>query len=238
MMIILALAPAVILIFAVYQKDRLEKEPVGLLLKLFLFGALTTVSAIILELFGSFFLALLVEEGGLFYCVVDNFLITALTEEGGKYFVLKKATWNEKEFNYTFDSIVYSVVISLGFAAIENMLYLLGETMDVAIMRALLSVPGHAIFAVYMGYYYGYAKYCEVRGNVKSTTENLRKALFIPVFIHGFYDFCIEMNNGIFLVVFFIFMIAISIGAAKKAGRVSKGDVPIAPFHEWDPGAR
>ena len=98
-MIKLAVLPALILFFYVYKLDKIEKEDSKLLIKLFLLGAATIISAIVLELIGMALLSMFFEKGETAYIFIANFLVVAVAEEGGKYLVLKKNTWNHEEFN-------------------------------------------------------------------------------------------------------------------------------------------
>ena len=122
-MLILAVLPGIVLFVIVWKKDKIEKEPASLLLRLFIFGALTTVSAMVIGMFGTSVLGSLFDSTSLAYMILDNFIITALVEEGGKYIAMKKTTWKHPAFNFTFDAIVYAVTASLGFAVVENILY-------------------------------------------------------------------------------------------------------------------
>lgn len=221
-MLLLSVLPSIILFIVIWKCDRYEKEPPRLLLKLFLFGALTTVSAFIIEiLFGDVILGFM-DHNGILFQLIDNFLIVALSEEAGKYFVLKKVTWKHPAFNYTFDAVVYSVTTSLGFATLENILYLVEGDLGTAVVRALFSVPGHVIDALYMGYFYGLAKYADAYGDEKLKKKHLKQAFVIPVLIHGFYDFCLSTEYDIFILIFLVFEIVITVLAIKRLLRLSK----------------
>jgi RsiW-degrading membrane proteinase PrsW (M82 family) len=225
--LLLAVIPGIVLFIVVWKNDGYEKEPPKLLLKLFLFGALTTISAMIIEiLFDSVILAFM-DHGRILYQLIDNFLIVALTEEAGKYLVLKKTTWRHPAFNYTFDAIVYSVAVSLGFATLENVFYLIEESVSVAILRGLFSVPGHVIYAIYMGYFYGLAKYAVARHDEKGKNKYLRRAFLFPVLMHGFYDFCLDTESTAFILIFFVFEIVITIMTIAKFIKLSKANAPI-----------
>lgn len=227
MLMLLAVLPAVVLIRFIWTKDSIEKEPAGLLVRLFVCGALTVFSAILLGSIGTeLFLSALV-PGSLVYLLVDNFIVTALVEEGGKYFVTKKLTWKHPAFDYTFDAVVYAVTASLGFATLENIFYVFDSGIETAIMRAILSVPGHAIDGVYMGSYYGLAKLCQRMGDKRGEKRNLRKALWVPVLIHGFYDFCLESQSTLFFLAFLVFEGIITVSAFRRVNRLSKEDQPL-----------
>lgn len=229
MLHVLAVLPAAVLLIWIGHKDKIEKEPFGLLVKLFLLGALTTVSAVILGTILENIFGIFLDPESLPGILADNFLSVALIEEGGKYFVLKKKTWNHPAFNYTFDAVVYAVTVSLGFATLENILYLSGGTLNLAIMRGILAVPGHAIDAVFMGYYYGLAKHCDAVGDKAGCRSNLHRALLVPMLLHGFYDFTLSMESDLYIGIFFVFEVIITITAFKKVNRLSREDAPIAP---------
>ena len=158
--------------------------------------------------------------------------MTALVEEGGKYFALKRITWRSREFDYVFDGIVYAVVASLGFATIENVLYLLDGNLSTAIMRAVFSVPGHAIYGVFMGSFYGLAKRFDSTGHPRKCRANLRHALWVPVLIHGFYDFCLSSKDSRLICVFFVFEIVVTILAFRRVRKFSRDDAPVTDSAE------
>ena len=229
MLLFLAVLPSIVLATYIYRKDKIEKEPAPLLWSLFFMGALTIVSAIVIGALGDFLFEDIADPNSLAWLAIDNFLLTALVEEGGKYFVLKKRTWKSPEFNYAFDAVVYAVVVSLGFATLENILYVMDGGLETAIMRALLSVPGHAIDGVFMGCFYGMAKRHDVAGNKRGRKKNLRRALWVPTLIHGFYDFCLSVeDDGTFIMIFFAFEIIVTVWAFRKVRKLSREDAPVA----------
>ncbi len=227
MLIVLAVLPDVVLFAMIQRQDKIEKEPAGLLLRLFIGGALTTASAMLLGWLGGEVVGEFVETDTLAYLVIDNFLLTALVEEGGKYFVMKRATWRHPAFNYTFDAVVYAVTASLGFAVVENILYVMDSDIVTALMRAVLSVPGHAFDGVFMGYYYGRAKAAQAAGDRRAMRRDLRNALWVPVLLHGFYDFCLETESGVFTVAFIVFDIALTFFAIRRIKTSSRTDAPV-----------
>lgn len=221
----IALLPTLVLGGYIYNNDRMGKEPKGLLFKCFIAGIGSVIITLVLSglLDVIYFTDNLLNYGiiGAFiYCVFS----IALIEEFSKYIMLKLSTWNHKEFDHIFDAIVYAVFVSLGFATIENLLYVFGNEngLWVAIFRAILSVPGHAFFGIYMGYYYGLAKQSEINNNIKLKNKNLSLTLIIPILMHGFYDFCIYANNFIFVVIYFIFVIILYIKAFKTVSKVAR----------------
>ena len=223
-MFLLAILPSIILFIIVWRADKIEKEPIKLLLKLFGLGALTVISALVIGMFCDDVVFASVNKQNLLFILFDNMIVTALVEEAGKYFVLKKVTWKHPEFNYTFDAVVYAVCVSLGFATIENIFYLIDEGIDIAIIRGLLSVPGHVIDAIFMGYYYGLAKCADAAQDDAGRSRNLKLALIVPVLLHGIYDFCISTDYTILLVAFIVFEIVVIRKAIKKFKQLSNED--------------
>lgn len=227
-LLLIAVAPAVILLFYMRRKDKIEKEPVKLILKLLFWGAVSALPAAAYESFMiDGILAEMLPETSLAFKIIDNIFITAFAEELVKYIVTKRCTWSSKEFNCTFDGAVYAVAASLGFAVLENIFYVFSYGMSTAIMRAIFSIPGHAIFGVYMGYYYGLAKSAFVMGDKKGMRVNKRKALWIPILLHGAWDLCLSLESGLFMLVFFAAYVVLFIVTVKKINSMSKADAYI-----------
>ena len=227
----MAVLPAAVLLYVIYKADNVEKEPFGLMAFVFFLGVVSTISAMILETIGTgaLDLAFRGDNTNLIYIFLMTFFVVGVAEEGGKFLALKLSTWKNKEFNFSFDGIVYSVCASLGFATLENILYVFEGGFSVAVMRAILSVPGHCIFGVFMGVYYGIAKGNELRGNMEAMKVNLRKAFWIPVAIHGFYDFCLMANLELALLAFIGLEIFMVVRAIKLVKLMSKTDTPLIP---------
>lgn len=224
---IAALLPTIVLMVYIYKLDQVEKEPVGLLIKTFLFGALTIIPVYIVEVILSNLLGLFLPVGSSIYIIAEDYIAIAMTEEFFKRFAAKKAAYNNPEFNYLFDGIVYSVFASLGFAAIENIMYVLENGLGVAFLRAVTSIPGHAIFGVFMGYYLGKAKMARLHDNKHAERTNLRKSLLIPVFIHGFYDATIELNYPVMMLIWFVFLIIMEVRTYRFVKKQAKNDHPL-----------
>jgi len=178
-----ALLPALFLWYYIWKQDP-QPEPTNWLVKAALYGAGICIPVAIVEM-----LIDSVIFGGapttLFGTTIQAFFVAALPEEGFKllalWLVLRKNTY----FDEHFDGIVYAVCVGLGFAAIENVFYVVGEEenwLGVAIARALLAVPGHYAFAVLMGYYYSLYHF------VDRTPRTAACILLVPVLAHGIYD--------------------------------------------------
>lgn len=144
-LLLAALLPPLFLMIKIYKLDKVEKEPGGLIVKLLIFGVLTTIPAAFLEGFLISLVGGVISPKTTLFILVENFFCVGLVEEGVKYFALKKGSWNHPAFNYTFDGIVYAVAVSIGFAAAENVLYVMEYGMATAGVRAVTSIPGHCI---------------------------------------------------------------------------------------------
>ena len=123
----------------------MEKEPPGLLFSLILMGFAAALAATVLEELGESVLSAFLDPSSPAYTIALAFLVVAVVEEGGKLFFLKQRTWRDPNFNYRFDGVVYAVFVSLGFAALENINYVFGYGLQVAVPRALLAIPAHML---------------------------------------------------------------------------------------------
>ncbi len=177
LILMLALLPVAAVFYYVYRKDR-DPEPPRTLGFAFLWGCVSVIPAIIAEL--------VFESENL---AIETFLCVGLVEESVKLAVLMLYIWKHADFNDSFDAIVYSVTVSLGFAAIENILYVFRGGIMVAVMRALLSIPGHASFAILMGLFFAKAKHHSYYGRRQQQYLNLFLALLTATTAHGIYDY-------------------------------------------------
>lgn len=184
----MALAPVATVILYIYFKDKYEKEPLRLLFYSFLLGAVVSVIlTVVLSLVFDKLLPL-PDEGSILQQFIKAFLVVGLTEEFSKYVIVRYFAQPKKAFNEPFDGIVYAVMVSMGFAATENIFYVLGGGYEVALLRAFTAVPAHATFGVLMGYFMGKAKFSRNR-----TMLNL-SGLLLAVLFHGAYDFFLFIN--------------------------------------------
>ena len=145
-----ALLPCAVLLYYIYKKDKIEKEPTGLLIKLFIFGCISTIPAVILEMVGTNVLAAIgLDPNSVLFILIENFLVVGFAEEFSKRFMLKLGSWKDPNFNYIFDGVVYAVFVSVGFAALENVGYIMSFGLEVAPIRGLAAIPLHAICGMF-----------------------------------------------------------------------------------------
>ena len=226
--IVLAVLPAVLLLVYTYRQDRIEKEPLPLLLKLLMMGVIAGFISSFLERIGTAVLDLTPLTGNAAaYTVVLAFLVVAAVEEGTKFLLLYRHSWKAPSFDYRFDGIVYAVFVSLGFAAIENILYAFTYGPSVLISRALLSVPGHMSFAVAGGIFYGRARQFANTGMQDLKVLNLIAAYVLPVLFHGFYDACVMLNTGLSMLLFALLVVVIYLVIFLAVRREAKKDIPL-----------
>lgn len=220
---IIAVVPPLFLLYEVYRQDKIEKEPVGLIIKLFFLGCLAVIPTAVVETVLIAGLDSVMQEGTVAYMLIENFLCVAVVEEYFKYTGMKIGSWKSREFDYKFDAIVYAVATSIGFATLENLMYVGQLGLGVALLRAVTAIPGHTIFGVFMGVYYGLAKFYAVNGHPVISRGYRLKAVFIPMLIHGFYDFAASMGDSM-VIVFFVFLIIIDVLAIRRVRKESRED--------------
>jgi RsiW-degrading membrane proteinase PrsW (M82 family) len=178
----LALAPGAAIIIFIYLKDKHEREPLGLLLIGFLYGGLSVILTLVIS--WPVNILILLKEEDVVHQFFNAFLKVALIEEFSKFFFVRFILFNNKNFNEPFDGIVYAVMVSMGFATLENVLYVYQYGMATGIMRMFTAVPAHATFAIIMGFFLGKAKFAHRQVLFYSITALLAASLF-----HGTYDY-------------------------------------------------
>jgi len=217
----IATAPGVAIALYIYLKDKHEREPIGLLIKAFTFGMLSTVLALILSV--PINSVVPIDSQNLGEQAVHAFLLVALIEEFSKFIFVRGVLYRDKNFNEPFDGIVYSVMVGMGFATVENILYVSNGGLEIAILRMFTAVPAHAAFAVLMGYYLGKAKFEHKKGHYSIY------ALGIATLLHGAYDYFwfIAYVPGIWLGA--IVSLFLGIYFSKKAIKIHQDESPFHP---------
>ncbi len=196
---IIAITPGLAIILGIYLSDRYDREPFKYLFLTFLLGALSVIPTIFVEKFLMYFNVF----PGILGAFYTAFIVAGLTEEYFKRLVVLKVAYNSKHFNEKLDGIVYSVFASMGFATVENVVYVVYRYTNnpyIGLYRGVFSVPAHAVFGVTMGYYLSLAKFSPIKDRTKA---NYIKSLLMPVIFHGIFDF-ILMADLPQLTVFFV----------------------------------
>jgi RsiW-degrading membrane proteinase PrsW (M82 family) len=194
-LLLFAIAPVFIIILYIYFKDKYEKESKRFLFKNFLFGAVVSIIITTILYAVSDIIIPLTDEFSVIQQFIKAFFVVALVEEFSKYIIVRYYAQPNKEFNEPFDGIVYGVMVSMGFAATENIFYVIDGGIQTAVLRAFTAIPAHATFGILMGYFMGKAKFSNNRIKL-----NLMGLLFAVIF-HGAYDFFlfIEFIPGIWI---------------------------------------
>lgn len=183
-LIAVAVLPVLVLAYVVWRGDKYEKEPLGTLLKAFIFGALSIPPAALMESWLMAFTPPMPVLSG----VYTGFVVAGCSEELWKLLLLLLAIWRSREFDEYYDGVVYACFVSLGFACFENLTYVFGQgsyaqALATGSVRAVLSVPGHFLFGVMMGYYVALAKFDRERNG-----RWLLLAFVVPMLLHGTFD--------------------------------------------------
>ena len=218
----LAIIPGLLIIIYVYKKDKVEKEPVGLIIKIILLGVLSCFAAAYLEMFESQFLPQY-PQGSLEYALTTSFCMAAFVEEIVKFLAMKIGSWRYPGFNYRFDGIVYGVSAAVGFAIYENINYVAMYGLQTAIVRAFTAIPLHAFCGVFMGVIYSYSKKASILGNRGASIGYTLLALLVPMLIHGTYDtFAFLGEQG--TIPLLVFVVILYIAAISTIKRMSAAD--------------
>ena len=189
-LLLATILPSILIILFFVYSDKF-KEPKGEILKVFFYGILITIPAYFLNTYldAFWYNNFRVSEG-----LISSFLTAAPVEEGLKLSILYFFVYKMKDFNEPIDGIVYGVTASLGFATLENFyyVYLLADyfetsSMSLAILRSFSAVPAHAVFGVFMGYFF--MKYTFIKKR-----DNLLFAFVVPFVLHGCYNLFASSN--------------------------------------------
>ncbi|TGB04509.1 glutamic-type intramembrane protease PrsW [Halobacillus salinus] len=199
-----AISPAVAIMTFIYLSKKIELEPLPLIVRMFIIG--------VIMVFPIMFIQYAFEVEGVFQSpLLRSFFLAGLIEEFFKWFFLLFVVYQHSDFDHHYDGIIYAVAISLGFATIENVIYLFSNGIEIAILRAVFPVSSHALFGIIMGYYMGKAKFAEAH-----RTRCLVLALFIPVSLHTVYDFIITVFEQSWLYWITPFMIILWVIGFRK----------------------
>ncbi|MCL2752656.1 MAG: PrsW family glutamic-type intramembrane protease [Defluviitaleaceae bacterium] len=206
----------------IFIRDKYEKEPIRLLVVGVLVGALITFPIIRTSGFVAAFMPVTLSQIG--EAVFTSFAIAGFVEEGFKFAALYFLIWHNRNLNEKMDGIVYAVFISLGFAAVENFLYVLHPQMgglQTALSRAVISVPSHGFFGVLMGYYFSMAKF-----EPQSRKKYILLALIVPWAVHGAYNSLLLVNMPLAFIAFVPFVAIMWLNGLKKI----KKHLAASPF--------
>ena len=200
-LLIASIAPAVIIMYIIYRHDTV-KEPLSMLVKAFFGGVLSIAITLII----TYPIAHIELNSGAMKSFFDAFFKAGIPEELSKWLIFYWLIRKAKDFDQYYDGILYAIFISMGFALFENIMYVFEHGMGTAIVRSIISVPGHMLFAVPMGYYLSLSRF----ESGTSARYHIFLSLAIPILLHGTFDFILmysdELNPGLagFLMLAFV----------------------------------
>lgn len=181
----ISILPVLLLLLYIYKQDKYEKEPLKLLILAFFGGILSIgLDLILVSLINNYWYS-----DTVFY---SAFMEAGFPEELSKFIILFLFFWWNKNFNEYMDGIVYATFVSLGFACIENILYVFGGGIGTGIMRAIISVPGHFLFGVLMGYFLSLAKFTP-----NKKLFYILLSIIVPGLVHGLFDWLLMITDEV-----------------------------------------
>jgi RsiW-degrading membrane proteinase PrsW (M82 family) len=203
-----AIAPGLALFSYIYLRNEISSEPSRTLFHTFMYGAILTFPILFIQ-------HVFIDEQIIQSSFIQNVLFTSTLEEFFKWLILVMAIYKHVEFDDPYDGILYGASVSLGFATVENILYLFTYGVHTAFLRALLPVSSHAIFGVVMGYYLGRAKFALD----KTSRPLLFVALLVPLGLHIIYNGILAIQEIwiYFMIPFMLFLWWLCLTKVKKA---------------------
>lgn len=229
LLIISAILPVAVFLFIIYKKDTL-KEPLHLLIKCFFGGIIAIIPTVLIEIIFYYFNPF---DGVFLSLLYENFNF-GLTEELCKFIFLYLIIWKSPDFNRHYDGIIFSVCLSLGFAMLENISYVLQDGFGAAIGRAIFAVPMHGLCGIVMGYFLSWAKF-SLPGE---KNKYILLSICVPAVLHGLYNFLVfyaaalikghSIFGSISIIIFFFIFIAFlwRLGFTKLKEHLRKDKLP------------
>ena len=231
LVILSAIAPVAVLLWYIIKKDSAQPEPAKWLIKAFWYGMLSVMLSLIFTAPAMMLGANVEAEqySSVLYAFGDAFVLAAVPEEVAKFTLLWLLLRKNPYFDENFDGIVYAVCVGMGFAGVENVMYLLrglenGSWVSIGVARALFAVPGHFLFAVLMGYYYSIWHF-----NIDRSIKTGIMVLAAPILAHGIYDgilFSLHMNavfSAVGMIAFLYFFNRLRNVGKEKISRLMGG---------------
>jgi|TARA_B110000238_G_scaffold4570_1_gene4525 protease PrsW len=189
--ILAAISPAILILLYAYKQDFFP-EPPRIVFKTFIFGCATVLAVqLIIPVLDTYSEKNFTGETYYFF---DSFIRAAFLEEFFKLVVIVFYCTRKSVFDEPMDGLIYGVAASLGFAAYENIEYIVfvndySASFDIALSRALTAVPAHALFGIVMGFFVAKSIF-----EKKHNYIYLILAILIPVLMHGSYNYSISSD--------------------------------------------
>lgn len=225
LLLAISILPVVLLLIYVNRQDKYEKEPPGMLILAFFAGMLAIPLTLLMVAITNH----IIYSDSVFY---SAFIEAGLPEELSKFIILFLIIWWNKNFNEHMDGIVYATFVSLGFACVENILYVFGGGLGTGIMRAIISVPGHFLFGVLMGYFLSLAKFSH-----SGKFFLILLSILVPACVHGLFDWLLMATDvvgtglGLILILLFIVLDIFMWIAGVRSIRKHRENSPFKTRH-------
>lgn len=216
----LALAPTTAVMLYIYLRDRHEPEPLSLLAISFLYGGISTMLTLLISVPVNAIILTKADDD--VHQFINAFFKVALIEEFSKFFFVRFVLFYNKNFNEPYDGIVYAVMVSMGFATLENVIYVYQYGFTTGIMRMFTAVPAHATFAIIMGYFLGKAKFTHRKILYFTIVSLLAATAF-----HGAYDYLLFISHIPGLWIGAAISLAIVLILSRKAIRLHDQSSPF-----------
>jgi len=199
----LSFAPGLMLLLYIYLQDKYEREPLKVVLQAFVWGAASALILIIIYLVFKINILDKPDKISLFKAFILALKHAAIPEELVKFLPFLFFIYKNREFNEWFDGIVYASAISLGFATVENIIYVLSGGSYVGILRAFTAVPGHFVMGITQGFFFSLAKFRKYK------ILYISLALICAILVHALYDAFLFSGKKWLLSLFIIYLISI-----------------------------
>jgi RsiW-degrading membrane proteinase PrsW (M82 family) len=220
-LILLTIAPAIAICIYIYWQDKFEKEPRKLLIASFFLGVFSTVPTIIISMIGQY-LGFHPESHIMWWSLISCIVGIGLVEEYCKFFFVRFHSYRKEAFNEPFDGITYSVMVAMGFATLENFLYVSDGGEQTAWIRMFTAVPGHATDGVFIGFFLGLQK-------IMNKSYYGLIGLGLTAVAHGLYDFfAINAKLDLSFLLYWLIVFVLAIYLSFKAIRMHQRSSPFS----------
>ncbi len=229
----LCVIPSMLILWYIYIKDKSEKEPFYLIIILFIGGIISCLISILISILSKQYIPYLnmnYYNMNIFEIFVKVFVVITLSEELTKWIINYITIWRNKNFKHIYDPIIYSACTALGFATFENIIYVTNyhnNGIMIAIMRGLISIPSHAVFGIYSGFYLGISKNAYVCDKKDKALKYKILSILVPIILHFTFDILLIKTNIIKYSLFIIYLTILYITALKKIKRLSSVSKPL-----------
>ena len=229
----LCVIPSMLILWYIYIKDKSEKEPFYLIIILFIGGIISCLISILISILSKQYIPYLnmnYYNMNIFEIFVKVFVVITLSEELTKWIINYITIWRNKNFKHIYDPIIYSACTALGFATFENIIYVTNyhnNGIMIAIMRGLISIPSHAVFGIYSGFYLGISKNAYMCNKKDKAIKYKLLSILAPILLHFTFDILLIKTNIIKYSLFIIYLTILYITALKKIKRLSSVSKPL-----------